>query len=138
MYLFLLYIYIYICIYDYVQKIKTVLGRNPDKTRNTYKNQVLITKLLYFYRAQPCTIIHVFLTSTPFLLVLRFLSRFLPKMVLIWWAPSCIYVYIIKTLGPRYPRPAKTCIYIYIYHKTVYIPFNIPSIRNLNHIVNKL
>ena len=52
-------IYIYIYIYDGVNKIRTILGRNPDKSRNTYKNKVLIIKLLYFYRAQPCTIITV-------------------------------------------------------------------------------
>ena len=49
----------YIYIYDGVQKIRTILGRNPDKSQTTYKSKVLIIKLLHFYRAQPCTVIAV-------------------------------------------------------------------------------
>ena len=46
-------------IYVFISFIRTILGRNPYKTRNTYKDKVLIIKLLYVYRAQPCTIITV-------------------------------------------------------------------------------
>ena len=72
---------------DGVQKIRPILGRNPDKSRNTYKNDVLIINLVYFYRAQPCTIINVFNKR---FFVFRLLSGFLPKMVLICWTPSRI------------------------------------------------
>ena len=48
----------YVSLYDGVKQIRTMLGRNPDKSRNTYRNNVLIIQLVYFYTAQPCTIIN--------------------------------------------------------------------------------
>ena len=39
------------------KKIRTTLGRNPDKCPSTNKNKVVIINLLYFYRVQPCTTI---------------------------------------------------------------------------------
>ena len=45
--------------YDDFKIIRTILGRNPDTSRNPYNNKVRMIILLYFYRAQPCTSITV-------------------------------------------------------------------------------
>ena len=53
--------------YDGVQQIRSILGRNPDKSRTPYKNKVGTENSLYFYRAQPCTNITSFSVPTLFL-----------------------------------------------------------------------
>ena len=41
-----IYIYIYICVCDGFKIIMTILGRNPDKSRNPYKNKVAMIQQL--------------------------------------------------------------------------------------------
>ena len=45
--------------HDGVQNIRTILSRNPDKSRNTYENSDLIIKQLSLFGAVPCRSIRV-------------------------------------------------------------------------------
>ena len=45
---------LYIYTYMRVNKLRTILERNPDKSRNLYRDKINIINPLYFYRAQRC------------------------------------------------------------------------------------
>ena len=71
-------------LHDSFKQIRTVLGRNPDKSRNPYENKVPIVNRLYLYRAAPCTSIRNF-QPIPYLFSgFDVLSGSLPKMVLMF------------------------------------------------------
>ena len=89
------------------KKIRTILGRNQDETRNYCKHNVQIeTPLILVQGVALCTCNHMFYLDLIFVVVSTFV-RFLPKRILTCWKPSYNTLYTIFKPISTYVRSKK-------------------------------